>query len=393
MRISRLTHPSSPDPMETMISRLRRIALALSVTVVAALGASSQAQAKTGMELALQDDATFVTQEYPKLKHNKSFPLLNELGVKRLRVNIGWAGVIGSKAARAKTKPSSIRYDFSSYDTLINAAQANGVELHVGLVGPAPAWATGNKRLGPDRPNANHFKEFVQAAVNHLGAHVELYSIWNEPNHTGWLSPLKSQASLYKKLYVAGYGIIKASDPGADVLIGETAPYASNKRTAQPPLTFLRALTKSGSLKADGYAHHPYDLLGHAPNYRFPGNDNVTIGTLGRLTKFLDSLTARNKLETPEGGKLNLWLTEFGYLRSGRKKVKESTRAKWVRQAYDIALKNGRVEQMLHFLLAQPASKYRFFDTSITSQSGGRTATFNALRSWANSNASKVNIR
>jgi hypothetical protein len=376
-----------------MTTRLRRISLVLAVALVAALGASSQAQARTGMELALQDDATFVTQEYPKLRHDKAFPLANELGVKWLRVNIGWAGVMPASQSRAKSKPSNVRYNFSAYDTLINAARANGIQLEIGLVGSAPAWATGNKKVGPDRPNANHFKEFVQAAVGHLGAHVQRYSIWNEPNHTGWLRPLKSQASLYRKLYVAAYGIIRASDPDAEILIGETAPYASNKRVAQPPLTFLRALTKSGSLKADGYAHHPYDLTGHAPNYKFPGNDNVTIGTLSRLTRMLNSLASSNRLETPEGKALNLYLTEFGYIRSGKKKVKESTRAKWVRQAYDIALKNSRVEQMLHFLLAQPASKYRFFDTSLTSQSGGRTATFNALKSWASSNASKVNSR
>ena len=52
-------------------------------------------------------------------------------------------------------------------------------------------------------------------------------------------------------------------------------------------------------------------------------------------------------------------------------------------QGFEIALKHPRVRQMLHFLIVQPAQKYRFFDTSLISQSGGRTAAFNALRSWA----------
>ena len=249
-----------------MTSRLHRIALVLAVTIVAALGASTQAHAATGMELALQDDATFVTQEYPKVKHNKAFPLINELGVKWLRVNIGWAAVMGSKAARAKTKPSTVNYDFSSYDTLINAAQANGVQLEVGLVGQAPAWATADKKIGPNKPNANHFKEFVQAAVNHLGAHVHRWSLYNEPNHIGWIKPLKSQATIYRALYLAGYNIIKAANPNDEVLIGETAPYASRKGVATPPLQFLRQLAARGGLKADGYAHHPYDFT-HAPNF------------------------------------------------------------------------------------------------------------------------------
>src|SRR3712207_8647999 len=48
-------------------------------------------------------------------------------------------------------------------------------------------------------------REFVTAVVSHFGSNVTRYSIWNEPNHTGWLAPLKSQPSLYRSLYSAGY--------------------------------------------------------------------------------------------------------------------------------------------------------------------------------------------
>ena len=375
-----------------MTSRLRRTALVLALTAVAALGATSQANAATGMELALQDDATFVTQEYPKMKHDKAFPLLNELKVKWLRVNIGWAGVIGAKDARAKTKPANVKYNFGSYDTLINAARANGVQLEIGLTGTAPAWATADKKVGVNKPNAARYAEFVKAAVDHLGPHVKRWSIWNEPNHTGWIKPLKSQASIYRALYLAAYPVIKAADASDQVLIGETAPYASRKGVATPPLQFIRQLTKAGGLKADGYAHHPYDFT-HAPNYKYPGADNVTLSGLNKLTKLLDSLTKSGKLTTPSGGKLDLYLTEFGYLRSGRQKQSEGNRVKYLKQGYAMALKHPRVRQMLHFLLVQPASKYRFFDTSLVSQSGGRTKAFDALRSFASANASKINTR
>ncbi|HEX2127560.1 MAG TPA: hypothetical protein VHF45_13495, partial [Thermoleophilaceae bacterium] len=96
------------------------------------------------------------------------------------------------------------------------------------------------------------------------------------------------------------------------------------------------------------------------------------------------------RLTTPEGGKLDLFLTEFGYLRSGKQKLSESNRAKYIRQGYDMALKHPRVRQMLHFLLVQPAKKYRFFDTSLVSQGGGRTPTFNALRDWAEDNLARI---
>ena len=48
-------------------------------------------------------------------------------------------------------------------------------------------------------------------------------------------------------------------------------------------------MRKCPKLKADGYAHHPYDFR-HAPNFQYPGADNVTIGTLSRLTRALDRL-------------------------------------------------------------------------------------------------------
>ena len=383
-----------------MNRRTRKIALVLAVTIVASFGASAPARAADGMELALQDDAALVTQAY--LGYGKAFPLMEQLKVRWIRVNVGWAAVVrsgtgskaNSKAANAKSKPSNLRYDFTSYDTLLNAARNKNMQLEVGLTTPAPRWATGDKRkAGPFKPNAKEFRSFVNAVVSHFGTNVIRYSVLNEPNHVGWLAPLKSQASLYRSLYTTAYKEIKKLQPTAQVLIGETAPYASRKDVAQPPLTFLRALTKSGSLKADGYAHHPYDLTGHAPNYNFPGRDNVTIGTLGRLTKMLDSLAASGRLETPSGDPLDLYLTEFGYLRSGKKKVSESNRAKYIDQAYDIALANPRVRQMLHFLLAQPTKKYLFFDTSLTSRSGGKTSTFKALASWATDNAARVNTR
>ncbi len=372
-----------------MTRRLRRIALVLAVTIVASLGATAPARGAEGMELALQDDSALVTQSY--LRHAKAFPLLNELKIKWIRVNIGWATVIGSRAANARTKPSTIKYDFTSYDTLINAARANGMQLEVGLTGNAPRWATGDKKkASPFKPNAKLFGEFVRATVDHFGANVPRYAVWNEPNHIGWLAPLKSQARLYRSLYLTAYKQIKASNPAAEVLIGETAPYASRRGVATPPLKFIRDFTKGGRLKADGYAHHPYDF-NHKPTFKYPGKDNVTLSGISKLAKLLDSLAAKNLLETEDGEALDIYLTEYGYLRSGRQKQSESNRAKYLRQAYDMALKHPRVRQMLHFLLAQPTGRYKFFDTSLTSRNGGRTAAFKALADWASDNAARVN--
>ena len=75
---------------------------------------------------------------------------------------------------------------------------------------------------------------------------------------------------------------------------------------------------------ADGYAHHPYDFA-NPPAAPYPGADNVTMGTLGRLTTALDRLAAAKALRTPDGKPLDVYLTEFGYFASGRVAVRRSS--------------------------------------------------------------------
>jgi hypothetical protein len=369
-----------------MNRRIRKLVLTLSVGAAASLGASSQANAATGMEIAVQDDPVFVSREY--FNADKGLDLAQDLNAKWLKVNVVWSQVVRSSAKRA-TKPGTVAYDWSSYDSLVTLARARGINVQMALTGAAPRWATGDKKkIGPNRPNASHFRDFATQAANHFKGLVSRWSIWNEPNHTGWIAPLSRQASVYRALYQNGYSAIKAVDPGAQVLFGELAPYVSRRGVAQEPLTFLRAVTKGGSLFAEGFAHHPYDFA-HKPTFVPRNKNSVTLSTLSRLTKELDKLARSNKLSTPDGKALDLYLTEWGYFRSGRLKTKEATRAKYVPQGFEIAFKNKRVKQMLHYLLAQPTKKYAFFDTSIVSRSGSQTATYKALNKWADGKAAK----
>ena len=138
-----------------------------------------------------------------------------------------------------------------------------------------------------------------------------------------------------------------------------------------------------GPLLADGYAHHPYDR--HSPTYKYPGSDNVTIGTLSRLTSALDRLTNAGALTTPGGGSMPLFLTEFAYAANGKTAIKESTRAKYEKQAFQIALKNSRVAQLLQYALVIPPRKNGGYPnaTGIVTLKNKPLPTFNALASWA----------
>jgi hypothetical protein len=262
------------------------------------------------------------------------------------------------------------------------------------LTGPAPAWATSNHRVGPMKPKAAYFKQFAGDAAKHFKGKVDRYSIWNEPNHRAWIAPLKSGPKVYRALYLAGYSAIKKADRSAKVLIGETSPFSlGHGRNATAPLKFLRGVTcanarykrakKCGTLKTDGYAHHPYDF-DHKPTYKYPGKDNVTIGVLGRLTSALSKLRKARLLTTPSGGVPFVYLTEYGYFSSGKRKVSASKHGKYLVQAFTIAQKNSRVKEMLHYLLLQPPrGRFRSFDTSIASMGGKPSSAFNKLAAWA----------
>jgi hypothetical protein len=368
--------------------RARRLAIAALLAFVCVLIVPPHAHGASNMEVAVQDDPLFVGNGY--FGRTKGLQQARQLGATRIRVNLSWTTVLGARQSRAKKAPSNPKYNFSLYDGIVGATQGSPIRVQLALVGPAPAWATGNKKIGPNRVKAKYFGDFARATAQHFGGLVDRYSIWNEPNYVGWLSPLGSAAKTYRAMYVEGYQAIKATAPNAQVLIAETSPYAIKKR-ATAPLAFLRSMTcanrsftkaRCGGLVADGYAHHPYDF-DHPPTFKFPGADNVTINTLPRLTTALDKLAAAGGLKTPGGGGLDLYLTEYGYFRSGKRGVSESKRSKYLVQAFQIAQRNPRVRTMLQYLLAQPARKYRFFDTSIVSSRGKVTKTFKALQKWA----------
>ena len=357
------------------------------LTLVSVLGLQTPALAAHGMEVAVQDDAVLMGRLYGSA--SKTLGLVSKLRATRIRVNVSWSYVVGS-AARRRTAPRRITYNWTGFDALIRSAAARGIRLQLTLTGPAPAYATENHRVGPYKPRSSAFRAFARAAAEHFRGKVDRYSIWNEPNYVRWLSPLNRGAKLYRALYIAGYDAIKTADPSAKVLIGETSPFESRGRSTAP-LKFLRVVTCAtreyaaaricDTLEADGYAQHAYDPT-HAPTYRYPGADNVTLATLDRLTGALDDLAAEGLLTTPEGEPLDVYVTEYGYFASGKKRIPAARHAKYLVQAFKLAQANPRVRQMLQYLIIKPRGNYSHFDTSIADKQGRPTLAFNKLAAW-----------
>jgi hypothetical protein len=343
-----------------------------------------------GLEVALEDDPVFIRDAY--FDRERAYADARRIGVSWLRMNVYWHSVLG-RSALSRRAPASPGYDWASYDRAIRAARAHGVRVELTLTGPAPSWASAG-RGGVSRPDPRAFAGFALAAAEHFRGRVPRYSIWNEPNSVTWLAPRSGSAARYRALFEAGWAAIKRVDPGAQVLIGETAPSRVRGRVTAP-LVFLRAIAcatrgyrparRCPALRADGYAHHPYQFT--APPERAGGRaDDVTIGSLDRLAAALDRLAAAGLLTTPRGGPLPVYLTEFGYFRGRRRVLPAPTRAAYLARAFAVAARGyPRVRQMLQYLLVSPPPDYPGggFDTSIVRRSGARTRSFDALAGWA----------
>jgi hypothetical protein len=369
--------------------------------VAVAFGAcgASDVRAARGMEIALQDDPVFVTKSY--FSQDRGFRVARSLGVTRVRVNVNWAFMMSAADQRARRKPAGLQYSFGRFDSTIDTAAKYGIRIHASLTGPAPRWATGNRRkVSGFRPDVSEFERFASAAAQYFKGRVDRYSIWNEPNWRTWLTPSSAAPGIYRSLYTRGYRAIKAVDPAAKVLIGETSPYR-RPGFSSAPIAFLRSLTcvnkryrRSGRcpvLRTDGYAHHPYDFA-HSPSFRYPGKDNATMGTLGNLTRALDRIQRAGRLRFNGGGRIPLYLTEFGYFASGHRALPRRTRSRFLAQGFSRALRNGRVRSQLQYLLISPPRRFpwSFFDLGLMTTSGRKHPQFGALQRWYRANRGRV---
>ena len=360
--------------------------------VIALFGALSAAPA-AAIELGVQDDPLVV--RLPSafggfgadrlLAPDRVDAALEDLRVDTVRINVPWAQVAGERPGDP--------LHLGPYEAAVDRVRSRGRRVQLTLSGPAPRWATGNRRVSAYAPSARHYADFAREVAERLEGRVARYSIWNEPNWWNLLRPHRSAARIYRRLFLRGSAAIRAADPAAKVLIGELAPLAQ-PTAATAPLRFLRRLTCSDGawrrtrrcprLVADGFAHHPYSLQ-WAPEYPGPGRDDVTTGSLRRLTRALDRLARRGTLATPAGRSLPLFLTEWGYhARSMR--VREPQRSAYVRRGLALVARIRRVRQVVWYQLAgPPKAAHVHWDTALLDARGRPRPVFRAVRGWSRS--------
>lgn len=209
---------------------------------------------------------------------------------------------------------------------------------------------------------------------------VTMFTLWNEPNIKGFLTPQwkttkrgrkPASPAVYRRMLRAAYPRVKAIAPASTFLIGATSStgsYAlSGLHGGVPPLRFIRELAcvdtklkpiRTGGCKGftqlpgDGWAHHPYSFE-TSPSTRSAGErpDDAILGDTAKLRKLLVKLAHRGRITWPTS---ELYLTEYGYFTTvigSHRAVTEPEQARLVGDAFRLASQFQGVRMMSQFLL------------------------------------------
>ncbi|MDP2712851.1 MAG: cellulase family glycosylhydrolase [Solirubrobacteraceae bacterium] len=393
------------------MNSLRSLIAAL--LLLAALPA--HALASPTQESTFQDDPLLVYGTPDKV--NQTLDTLKSFGVDRIRVSVFWRIVAPANDQAQKpsfdaTDPAQYPPDaWDRYDHLIQAAQSRGILINLNITSPVPRWAsTESPRADIQEtfnPNPEEFGKFVQAVgTRYSGQYaglprVDYWSIWNEPNQAGWLTPqwspnprnarvqIDAAPAIYRGLVASAWQALADTGHGTDtILVGETAPQGQQSRRGLSQsidaLRFIRRMYclddnlnvlrgSSAALRAcpgdiatfvaqnpalfqaSGYAHHPYALLS-PPSARSKPADWVSMADLRKLSSELSRIYRRygQRMQTSRG--VPLYLTEYGYqTKPDPISVSFSRQAAWINQAEYMAYKNASVRAVNQFLLVDDA--------------------------------------
>jgi Glycosyl hydrolase catalytic core len=338
----------------------RFLGVCAALCAVVAIGAPS-ATPSSHMLVGILDESSAVYGN-----PDKTFPILGQLKVQVLRINIYWYRVAKTRPTDA-TDPADPAYDWGVYDRTAQYANQYKIKLLVTIWG-TPHWENGKTpRYAPKNPK--DLQKFAYAAATrysgtYLGDDgrtlpaVRYWTAWNEPNQVFQLYPqyvkvrgkfITQSAIDYVKICHAVYDGVHSTLLGAEkVACGVTAPRGNNiatgKRGSPDPMSFMRAVKKAGLKRFDAWAHHPY--------YNKPSETPTSTGgprsiELGSINKLIAQLTAF-------WGPKRVWLTEYGWQSNPPDKLQGVSLAKqaaYLKQSYLIARKNPRIDMFVWFLL------------------------------------------
>jgi hypothetical protein len=291
----------------------------------------------------IQDDAVFLHGTDQEIR--TAVQQVRALGIERVRLTAGWSVIApqpdvdrvpqGDLSDPDAYPPES----WSNLDRAVRYVIGGGLSPMIDIAFWAPRWAAQPDATRPDRPRTQidpaQYARFAHAVAVRYAGDVDLFTIWNEPNHPGFVMPqwvrsgsgfVPSSPQIYRRMVQAAYPAIKDAAPYSRVLIGGTSSFGSSTpgRGGVPPLQFLRALAcvdeqlrpiTTGDCEhftpvpGDGWSHHPYSLK-TTPDVQPRNPDNAPVANTPRLARLLRRLVAAGRLAP---GVANIYMTEYGY--------------------------------------------------------------------------------
>jgi hypothetical protein len=341
----------------------RRYALTLACAVLSAAAGARPAAASRSQLSIFEDDRTMVLSS-PQLRES-TLDDLRSLGVDVVHSIVFWSRLAPQADSTRRPagfdggNPAAYPADaWDRYDALVRGATARGMTVLLSPSSPLPAWASGCRGAARSRatcrPNLTQFKRFVTALGRRYSGtyadendggkplpRVTQWSVWNEPNQPGWLTPqyvvrggrlTPASPAIYRALVRAAVSALQATGHGGDqILLGETAPIGratgAPSQRPMPPGDFLRgvlcldgagrslhraALDCGGRfprLAVTGVSHHPYTRGGSRPPTDPGGRNEITISSVSRLKRVLDQAGRRGRIRR----RLPIWYTEYGF--------------------------------------------------------------------------------
>jgi Glycosyl hydrolase catalytic core len=332
--------------------RLTRLVL---LCALLTLIAPVSALAADRMWIGFQDDPTFRWREDRANMLDEAVDA--NAGI--IRTTVYWSRIAPRRPSNP-SNPFDPAYRFDDLDEFVRGAQFRGLETLLTIWG-TPNWANGSKGQNCAPTRMSDMTAFARALASRYSGrypgfpYVRFFSVWNEPNLQQFLAPTYDSKGkpvspfTYAKLYRAAYSGLKAGSPGAQVGVGETSPRGRDKPSPGPvqdslaPATFARLLsTSKPKVKFDGYAHHPYSVLGKGPTQkaRYP---NVHLTQLPQFLKDLHKWFGRP---------VELWITEYGFeTRPAEPRgVTLSQQAAYTRQTLDFLRRIPNVKMLIWFI-------------------------------------------
>jgi hypothetical protein len=258
-----------------------------------------------------------------------AFAMAQKAGASYVRLGVRWTAIapairpVGFDAA----DPSSPGYSWAWLDSTVESVEAAGLTPMLQIASP-PAWAaktTTKKGVTGSTPKIPALRQFATAlATRYDGAHgepqVRVFQVWNEPNLSLDLFPIK--ASIYRKMVNTVADVVHGVDSANIVVAGGLDPFKNKAKhfRSTAPLAFMRALlclskgkhphrTCKARIRFDVWAHHPYTFggpFGHARNA-----DDVSLGDLPKMRRLLRSAVRMHHVVSSR--KVQFWVTEFGW--------------------------------------------------------------------------------